>query len=232
MPKKKQKEMDPVSQLAQCITLLDDTRAYRRKDVERIDEAFVALKKTRFKEHYDMWVKARPAAEKIADMPLKIPGVQRMIRTLAWIKVANRVGLIFLIGFLAIQIVPVWRRVLGPHPFGGHAFLYSMIAVIIVVVAMNYATVMDYRIRKKVIKYEAETKDLYAPQREKMKECVGKMMKSLAKEANRSGKNPEYYKLVLYFDDYDNIKVVNQWRPKVMFVFKKSYSHFEVVPKL
>ncbi len=232
MPKKKQKEIDPVSQLAQCITLLDDTRAYRRKDVERIDEAFADLKKTRFKEHYDMWVKARPAAEKIADMPLKIPGVERMIRTLAWIKVANRVGLIVLIGFLAVQIVPVWRTVLGRHPFGGHAFLYSMIAVLIVVIAMNYATVMDYRIRKKVIKYEAETQDLYAPQREKMKECVGKMMKSLAKEANRSGKNPEYYKLVMYFDDYDNIKVVNQWRPKVMFVFKKSYSHFEVLPKL
>jgi len=232
MPKKKQKEIDPVSQLAQCITLLDDTRAYRRKDVERIDEAFADLKKTRFKEHYDMWVKARPAAEKIADMPLKISGVERMIRTLAWIKVANRVGLIVLIGFLAIQIVPVWRTVLGRHPFGGHAFLYSMIAVLIVVIAMNYATVMDYRIRKKVIKYEAETQDLYAPQREKMKECVGKMMKSLAKEANRSGKNPEYYKLVMYFDDYDNTKVVNQWRPKVMFVFKKSYSHFEVLPKL
>jgi len=232
MPKKKQKEIDPVSQLAQCITLLDDTRAYRRKDVERIDEAFAALKKTRFKEHYDMWVKARPAAEKIADMPLKIPGVPRMIRALAWIKVANRVGLIVLIGFLAIQIVPVWRRVLGQHPFGGHAFLYSMIAVMIVVIAMNCATVVDYRIRKKIIRYEAETKDLYAPQREKMKECVGKMMKSLAKEANRSGKNPEYYKLVLYFDDYENTKVVNQWRPKVMFVFKKSYSHFEVVPKL
>lgn len=232
MPKKKQKEIDPVSQLAQCITLLDDTRAYRRKDVERIDEAFADLKKTRFKEHYDMWVKARPAAEKIADMPLKISGVERMIRTLAWTKVANRVGLIVLIGFLAIQIVPVWRTVLGRHPFGGHAFLYSMIAVLIVVIAMNYATVMDYRIRKKVIKYEAETQDLYAPQREKMKECVGKMMKSLAKEANRSGKNPEYYKLVMYFDDYDNTKVVNQWRPKVMFVFKKSYSHFEVLPKL
>jgi hypothetical protein len=232
MPKKKQKEIDPVSQLAQCITLLDDTRAYRRKDVERIDEAFAALKKTRFKEHYDMWVKARPAAEKIADMPLKIPGVPRMIRALAWIKVANRVGLIVLIGFLAIQIVPVWRRVLGQHPFGGHAFLYSMIAVMIVVIAMNCATVVDYRIRKKIIRYEAETKALYAPQREKMKECVGKMMKSLAKEANRSGKNPEYYKLVLYFDDYENTKVVNQWRPKVMFVFKKSYSHFEVVPKL
>ncbi len=159
MPKRKEKKVDPVSQLAQCIAFLDDTRAYKRKDVDRIDAAFSELKKTRFKEHYDMWVRARPAAEKIADMPLKIPGVERMIRSLAWIKIANRVGLIVLIGFVAIQIVPAWRRVLGPHPFGGHAFLYSMIAVFVVVVAMNYATVVDYRIRKKVIKYETDTQD-------------------------------------------------------------------------
>jgi hypothetical protein len=232
MPKKKEKKVDPVSQLAQCIALLDDTRAYKRKDVDRIDMAFLELKKTRFKEHYDMWVKARPAADKIADMPLKIPGVERMIRSLAWIKIANRVGLIVLILFVAIQIVPAWRRVLGPHPFGGHAFLYSMIAVLVVVVAMNYATVVDYRIRKKVIRYEKETQDLYAPSREKMKECVNKMLRSLAREANRGGEKPEDYRMILYFDDYDNIKVVNKWRPKSMFVFKKPFDLHEIVPKL
>lgn len=232
MPKKKEKKVDPVSQLAQCIAFLDDTRAYKRKDVDRIDQAFSELKKTRFKDHYDMWVKARPAAEKIADMPLKIPGVERMIRSLAWIKIANRVGLIVLIGFVAIQIVPAWRRVLGPHPFGGHAFLYSMIAVLVVVVAMNYATVVDYRIRKKVIRYEKETQDQYAPYRAKMKECVNKMLRSLAKEANRGGERPEDYRMILYFDDYDNIKVVNKWRPKSMFVFKKSFDLHEIVPKL
>jgi hypothetical protein len=232
MPKKKERNVDPVSQLAQCIALLDDTRAYKRKDVDRIDEAFLELKKTRFKEHYDMWVKARPAADKIADMPLKIPGVEQMIRKLAWIKIANRVGLIVLIGFVAVQIVPAWRRVLGPHPFGGNAFLYSMIAVLVVVVAMNYATYVDYRIRKKVIRYEAETKDEYAPYREKMKDCVNRMLKSLAKEANRSGEKPEDYRMILYYDDYSNIKVVKKWKPKSMFFFKKSFDLHEIVPKL
>lgn len=231
MPKRK-KERDPVSQLAMCITLLDDTRAYRRKDVERIDAEFSELKKTRFKDHYDMWVKARPAAEKIADMPLKIPGVEKLIKTLAWIRVANRVALIVLILFLAIQIVPAWRRLLGTEPFQGNGLLYSVIAVLIVVFAMNLASVVDLRIRKKVIKYEAETVDEYAPQREKMKECVNRMLKSLAKEANRNGENPDNFRMILYFDDYSNIRTVKQWRPKSMGVFKKPYSHYEVVPKL
>jgi hypothetical protein len=38
--------------------------------------------------------------------------------------------------------------------------------------------------------------------------------------------------MILYFDDYDNIKVVNKWRPKSMFVFKKSFDLHEIVPKL
>jgi len=58
------------------------------------------------------------------------------------------------------------------------------------------------------------------------------MMKSLAKEAKRGAKGLEYYGLVLYFDDYDNIEVVDKWRPKSMGIFKRSYNHYQVVPKL
>ncbi len=93
---------------------------------------------------------------------------------------------------------------------------------------MNVATFIDYRIRKRIIAYEDSTTDQYAPAREKMKECVNKMMKSLAREAARSGKDKDYYGLVLYFDDYSNIEVVDHWRPKSMVFFKKSYNHYQV----
>jgi hypothetical protein len=56
-------------------------------------------------------------------------------------------------------------------------------------------------------------------------------MKSLAREIGRTKRNPDYFGLVLYFDDYDNITVIDKWKPKSMFVFKKSYNHFQVVPK-
>jgi hypothetical protein len=229
---RKEREEDPVSTLARCLVLLDDLRAYRRKDVEQVDQMFSKLKKTRFKEHYDSWVKIRPAAEKIVDMPTKVDGVPGMIRMLAWVKVANRVALIVLILFLALQIVPAWKRALGPHPFGGNGLLYSAIAVAVVVVAMNAASLMDFRIRKRIIAYENSTLDEYAPARDKMKEGVSKMMKSLAKEASRSGQNPENYSIILYFNDYDHMKVINQWRPKSMGIFKKSYNHYQVVPQI
>jgi len=228
---RRQREEDPETTLARCIVLLDDIRAYRRKDPEQIETQFDPLKKTRFKDIYDMWVKARPAAEKIVDMPLKIPGAKETIRRLAWLKVANRVFLIALIFFVALQIVPIWRRTLGHEFLSGNGLILAGVFVVLVVVSMNIATVMDYRLRKKIVAYEETTMDQYAPARDKMKECINKMMKGLAREIGRAKKNPDYYGLVLYFDDYDNIEVTDKWRPKSMFFFKKTYNHFQVVPK-
>lgn len=229
---KKKKDEDPVITLARCIVVLDDIRAYRRKDVEQVDALFSELKKSRFKEHYEMWIKARPQAEKIVDMPMNVEKVPEMIRALSWVKVATRVALIALVFFIAMLLVPAWEKVLGPHPFGGNGFLYATVAVVIMVLMMNAGQVLDYRIRKRIIAYEDATLDEYKPSREKMKDCVDKMMFTLAREANRKGANRSDFGLVLYFDDYSNMEVVKQWRPKSIGLFKKSYNHYQVLPKV
>jgi len=228
---RKQKEEDPETTLARCIVLLDDIRAYRRKDTEQIEQQFAPLKKSRFKDHYDMWVKVRPYAEKIVDMPAKIPGVPSLIRAIGWLKVANRALLIVLILLIAFQIVPVWRRNLGQEFLSGLGLSLLLSFVIVLVVSLNVVTILDYRVRKKIIAYEDSTMDEYAAAREKMKEGISKMMRSLAREVGRSKTDPNYYGLILYFDDYDNIEVVDKWRPKSMGLFKKSYNHYQVVPK-
>ncbi len=232
MPLRKTKVEDPVSILARCIDLTDGLRAYRRKDTEQIDAVFSGLKGTRFRDHYDQWIKARPAAEKIVDMPAEVPGVKKLIQNLGWLKVANRVFLMFLVVFIAVQIVPAWREALGPNALGGDGFLYATILVMLAVISMNIATYMDFRIRKKIIAYEAQTMDEFLHTREQMKEFVNKMLKSLAKEAKRAGGDRNAFSIILYFDDYDNIEVVKQWRPKSMGFFRKSYSHYQIIPKL
>src|SRR4030065_1824858 len=146
---RKKKEEDPVTTLARCIVVLADSRKYRRKDVEQIDGLFSELKKSRFKEHYEMWIRARPQAEKIVDMPLEVEGVPGTITTLSWVKVATRVALIVLVFFIAMLLVPAWEKVLGPHPFGGNGFLYATVAVVIMVVMMNAGQVLHYRNQKK-----------------------------------------------------------------------------------
>jgi hypothetical protein len=229
---RKQREEDPETTLARCIVLLDDIRAYRRKNVEQIEDQFAPLKKSRYRDMYDMWAKAKPSAEKIVDMPASIPGVPKLIRAIGWLKVANRVFMIILILLVAFQLVPVWRRSLGADFLRGPGLVLLLGFVLLVVISLNLVTFIDYRVRKKIIAYEAATMDEYAPAREKMKEGVNKMMRSLAREVSRSKMDPDYYGLVLYFDDYDSIEVVNKWRPKSMGLFKKSYNHYQVIPKL
>ena len=229
---RKKKEEEPVTTLARGLVLLDDIRAYRRKDPEMIESVFADLKKSRFREFYDMWVKARPSAEKIIDMPTKVEGVRQLIRLLSWLKVANRILLIILVLIVALMIVPVWRNALGHDVFSGNGFIYATVFVFLAVISMNVATALDFRIRKKIVAYESATMAQYAPAREKMKECVNKMMRALAKEAKRDSRGRDFYGLVLYFDDYDNIEVVNKWQPKSIGIFKRSYYHYQVVPKL
>ena len=227
----KRVEDDPETSLARCIVLLDDIRAYRRKDVEQIEAQFTTLKKTRFSEFYDMWVKTRPHAEKIVDMPSKVEGVPRLIRAISWLKLLNKIFLILVVLFISFQIVPIWRSSLGADFVNGIG-LYALIGTILVVVAsLNVVSLLDYKTRKKIIAYEEETMDRYAPSREKMKEGVSRMMKSLARESKRSGRDPNYFALVLYFDDYENIEVVDKWRPRSLGIFKKSYNHYHVIPK-
>jgi hypothetical protein len=228
---RKKTEDDPLTALARCIIFLDDIRAYRRKDPEMIDKSFSILKKSKYREHYDMWVKLRPSVEKIVDMPSEAPGVKQMIRNLAWMKVANRIFLIFLVVFIAIQIVPVWRNALGDDPFAGKGFMYTAIAVLLVVFSLNLATVMDYRIRKRIIRFENETTNEYAQHREKMKDGVNKMMRTLGREIERTKSAPSSWSLILYFSDYDHMAVEKQWKPKSIGLFKKSYSHYQIVPK-
>ena len=222
---------DPETSLARCIVLLDDIRAYRRKDIEQIETQFVALKKSRFSEFYDMWVKTRPYAEKIVDMPAMVPGVKRLIQAISWLKLMNKVFLILVVLFISFQIVPIWRSSLGADFVNGLGLYVLIGSVLVVIATLNIVSLLDYRTRKKIIAYEEATMDKYAPAREKMKEGVSRMMKALARESKRSGRDPNYFALVLYFDDYENMEVVDKWRPRSMGIFKKSYNHYHVIPK-
>lgn len=222
---------DPETSLARCIVLLDDIRAYRRKDIEQIETQFVALKKSRFSEFYDMWVKTRPYAEKIVDMPAMVPGVKRLIQAISWLKLLNKVFLILVVLFISFQIVPIWRSSLGADFVHGLGLYVLIGSVLVVIAALNIVSLLDYRTRRKIIAYEEATLDKYAPAREKMKEGVSRMLKALARESKRGGRDPNYFALVLYFDDYENMEVVDKWRPRSMGIFKKSYNHYHIIPK-
>jgi hypothetical protein len=217
--------------LARCIVLVDDLRAYRRKDLGIVDAQFAPLKKSRLRDIYDLWIRVKPAAQQIVNMPLKVSGVDRMIRTVDWLRLVNKIFLVFLVVFVALEMVPAWGRALGLDITSGTGLILTVIFVLLVVITLNLVSFFDYTIRKRIVSFEEAKMDEYAPARERMKESVNKMMKALAGEMGKTDKDPDYYALVLHFDDYDNIEVVAKWRPRSMLLFRKPYNHYQVVPK-
>jgi|GEM_PF-771761 len=228
--RKRRVSENPVVNLARCIAFCDNLRAYQRSDLAEVDETFEALRKTRFRDHSEMWEKARPAADKIATMPLKIPGVKAMIGVVSWTKLLGRAALIVMVILIALQIVPIWQNVLGPDALGGNLLLATLMIVVAAIVLLTLSSVFDYFIRKRVIEFEDSTIDEYAPFRSRMKDCVNRMLRSLSREVGRGRETPDSLSMVLNFGDYDNVDVVSRWQPKSMGFIKKTSTRFLVKP--
>ncbi len=222
---------DPVVNLARCIAFCDDLRAYRRGDLAEMDETFEALQKTRFREHHDMWVKVRPLADKIVNMPLRVGGVKWMIGSVGWARLIGRFALIAMIVLVALQIVPIWQNVVESDTLKGQLLLFTLLFALAAAVLLTMGSVLDYTIRKRIIAYEDSTMKEYAPARDKMKDCVNKMMRTLARETERGTETPESLSMVLNFGDYDNVEVVAKWQPKSMWLIKKAYNRYQVNPR-
>jgi hypothetical protein len=197
-----------------------------------VDQAFQALKKTRFMEYSDMWTRMRPAAEKIVKMPMKVKGAVWMIGAVNWAKAIGRLALVVLVFLLAVQIVPIWQNAVGTEPFEGTIFVITLIVVLAAVVMLTMSTVLDYFVRKRIIAYEEVTMDDCAPERAKMKDSVNRMMKALARETELGKETPERLSMILNFGDYDNVEVVGERQAKTMLFFKRTRTLYRMNPRV
>lgn len=197
-----------------------------------MDKSFQALKKTRFMEYSDMWTRVRPAAERIVKMPMNVKGAVWMIGAVNWAKVFGRLALVALVLILAVQIVPIWQNAVGTEPFEGIALVITLSVALAAVIMLTMATVLDYFTRKRIIAYEEETMDDYAPERTKMKDSVNRMMKSLARETERGKETPESLSMILNFGDYDNVEVVRERQAKPMPFVKRTHTLYQMNPRI
>ncbi len=229
---KKRVSEDPVVNLARCITFCDGFRAYRRNDLSEADEAFEALKKTRFSEYSGMWSRVRPVAERIVNMPMKVKGAPTMIGAISWTRVTGRIALIAMVILIALQIVPIWQNVLGTGPLAGSALLITLIVVLAAMALLTTSSVLDYFVRRRIVEYEDLTEEEYAQDRSRMKECVDKMMGSLARETERGRETPESLAMVLNFGDYEGAEVVGKRNTKSSLLGKQTRVLYLLNPKV
>ncbi|MEM4474311.1 MAG: hypothetical protein QXY75_04990 [Candidatus Bathyarchaeia archaeon] len=222
MSKLKLDKKERLENLCQLISYLDGIRAFRRVEPELIKEGF---QKMGSKEFTEMWKSIRHDIEKIVYTPItEIEGVQTLMRLVALLKLLTQLSSIFMVIVLACNLRPPEKLPIPLPPiFRGWPIL--TIAVMFSFAMMIALVVVDYAVRRKIIKYEREHEDKFRPGRERLKIIIEKLVEKLAEELKLSGEDPQKYKMILFFK-YKGLKVIKENRGKIL---RRKYPLYEVI---
>jgi hypothetical protein len=217
----KRLEADELRNICLFIETLDSLRAFRRKSLETVKNAFL---KVGVKSISQEWDRLRKDIEKIVYMPLKIPGVPKLIKAVLIMK------FLFLLTLLPGFFIFMSQFLLRNRNSALLRFNWlTMLVVLILPLILGYSyIILDFSIRRKIAAYEMLHEDKFRTKKEKLKGVVQKAIDLLVERIERSKYPPEDYKLKLYFDDYRNIRVIKKSRGKI---FKKKYYTFVALPQ-
>ncbi len=210
--------------LVQIISLLDGIRAFRRTDPEKIEQHFKNLKS---KELSKEWGKIKRDVEKIVYLPQKIPGAIKYMQTTAVLKMVYPL----IVGLLLVAIGASLRRSFFKSEIlkflSSFPFVTTM--VILSVALANIYVFFDYRLRKKIVRYEESHKEKFAMGRRRIKTVIQKTINILNRELMKTDYPRENYKITLFFSDYEGLEI----KPKKKGLFsKRKYELFEGIPSV
>lgn len=225
-----QRRDEQILPLTDVISSLDSLRAYRRRSSIGLDEKFRRLKGMGYSELGRLWGDIKDAVEEIVEMPLRIPGVPRLIRLHAYLRLAAVLFMILFVIVFAALFVRAWRTTLGDL-LGDQLWLFLLV-VIGTVVTFNGAAVVDYRIRRRIIRYEEETQARYAASVAQLKRGAQAAISQLVREVGQADKDPGQFPFELFFTDYEGVEVVETKTPRVLLLFKKKFQVYTAIPKV
>ena len=215
--------------LTDIITSLDSVRAYRRRSSQNLDEKFKRIGGMGFPDLRRLWPGIEGDVKTIVDMPLNIPGVPRLIRLNYALRLLGRIFFILLVVVLAARLVRAWRPLLG-EALGDNLPLLIVI-VLGAVISMNGEVVADYVIRRRVVEYESLTEERYKKHVNRVKGATQTVIDRLAEDTKQSKKDPKDFPFHLFFDDYDNIEVIQEKVPRSMLIFKRKFKVYTAIVK-
>jgi hypothetical protein len=204
---------EKLSQFHYLISQLDSLRAFRRVDPAKLENS---VEKTNAA---SLWNRIRPGVERIAFLPDSIPGLSKLIRISATLRLLF--PLCFFSFFLAILIRVGIFALTSVYLF--NIFLFGPLIIMVSFVAV------DFMIRKKVARYEKEHPDLHIEEKDQIKKAVDELILNFIREMKLYKENPDQYQMRLYFNDYRGTRVISERREKIFGVFKRSYSTFTTI---
>jgi len=215
------KRKEKLDNLCQLILNLDSVRAFRCVKPELIRESFQNLGSS---ELTRMWKTIRHDVEKIAYQPMEIKGLPKLMRLVAFLRLLTPILMILMILALASQLV--YAKIL-PIPI--RAILGNWATVVVTVTIFSCATIafimVDYTIRRRVIRYEEKHEEKFSRGRERIKNVIQKLIVKFAEELKRSGEDPNNYKMILFYK-YEGLMVIKESRGRIL---KRNYPLYTAI---
>jgi len=213
---RRKSEVDRLSDLHYLILQLDSIRAFRRVGIEKIENSFKRINSTR------VWRAIRSDIEEIVCLPNTIPGVPRLTKIVMILRTLFFTCFIFIILALLIRI--------GVIPIHLPIIYFALLAFpVFVIIAF---VLIDFTIRRRIVKYEEEHPAMQSREKEHIKAVIQELIMKLLKEIESCGEDPSNYRMRLFYEDYERIKIIKERKEKVFGIFKKKYSTYIAIPSL
>lgn len=222
MPKLGQGERrEKIESLCQLIVDLDSVRAFKRVKPELLREGFERMKSA---ELMQMWKTIRHDVDKIAYMPLKIQGLPTLMRLAAFLKLLSPLVSIFMV----LSLAALFRSPKGlPIPLPA---IFAERTTFVITFILSFAIfiafiIVDYIIRRKVVKYEEEHMDKFSRGRERIKNVIQELIAKLTEELKRQNEDPNNFKMIL-FHKYKGLKIIKETRGRII---KRKYPLYTAI---
>lgn len=212
---------EQITPLTDVISSLDSMRAYRRRAGQNLEAKFERLGGMGYPELRKMWWDIEDDVKRIVEMPLEIPRIPLLIRLNLYLRLVGRIFFILLVVVMASRLVPAWRPYLGPVL--GDKLWFLIFVVVGGVAALNGEMVIDYIIRRRIVRYEKETERKYAKNVTSLKNATQKVINQLRREVKAGQRDPSDFTFKLFYTDYDGIEVTSSKVPRSMVLFKRKF---------
>ena len=196
------------------ILKLDEFRAFRRSNPERLRDSFMKTGNSKIFEQI------KPALERIAFFPETIPKVASLMKSAALLR--QLFPLCFFSIILAFLIRIGVFKIINTNLY--NIFLYTPIVIMFMFI------IIDQIVRRRIAAAEQKQPELHQIEKQQFKTAVQELLSQLNRELRIYKEDKTKYRLRLYFSDYKGVVIEKEYRENVMFVFKKQHSRFRALP--
>jgi len=212
---------EKLENLCQIISTLDSIRAFRRVEPKLVKESFQSVKSG---EITQLWNTIKHDVEKIVYLPMEIPGLPRLMRLIAFLKLLTPLLSLLMIATLTFHLPYAKVFPTALREIFGHPAVLPIMVTLFSTALITYITV-DQTIRRRVINYEENHFGKFSRGKERIKSVIEKLIVKLTEELKRNNEDFTKYKMQLFYK-YEGLKVIKESRGRII---KRKYPVYTAI---